>query len=210
MFAIPWLGYTWIGTTDTDFDDDPANVRADRPDIDAICSIDESVFQGPRRRPHLISRTRGVRALVMEEELGSRPCRGSTRSAMKPKRGGAALIEILGGKLTGYPRDCRRGDRPGVPSARSARDLPCRHDAAPWRPGPDPELGRGRGSAALRLAGRHHAGAGRRFVREGGGCAPGKSRYGTRGAILQPDRPRGPAPSRRTDRAGLSRRSSLR
>ena len=31
--AIPWLGYTWIGTTDTDFEGDPANARADAADV---------------------------------------------------------------------------------------------------------------------------------------------------------------------------------
>src|SRR5207247_2206850 len=28
FFLIPWLGYTWVGTTDTDFTGDPSETRA--------------------------------------------------------------------------------------------------------------------------------------------------------------------------------------
>ena len=28
-FVIPWLGYAWVGTTDIDYDDDPADVARD-------------------------------------------------------------------------------------------------------------------------------------------------------------------------------------
>ena len=33
VFAIPWSGYTWIGTTDTDFDGDPADAVATPEDV---------------------------------------------------------------------------------------------------------------------------------------------------------------------------------
>ena len=33
FFAIPWLGYTWVGTTDTDFDGDPGHARANADDV---------------------------------------------------------------------------------------------------------------------------------------------------------------------------------
>ncbi len=36
MFVIPWLGYSWIGTTDTDFNTDPATVRATSADVDYV------------------------------------------------------------------------------------------------------------------------------------------------------------------------------
>ena len=33
VFAIPWMGHTWIGTTDTDFDGDPATASATDDDV---------------------------------------------------------------------------------------------------------------------------------------------------------------------------------
>jgi glycerol-3-phosphate dehydrogenase len=100
VFAIPWLGYTWIGTTDTDFDDDPANVRADRADVDYLLRSMRPYFKElDASRIHFTNA--GVRALVMEEGSESSVSRLHKISddAEARRRG---LIEILGGKLTGY------------------------------------------------------------------------------------------------------------
>jgi glycerol-3-phosphate dehydrogenase len=100
VFAIPWLGYTWIGTTDTDFDDDPANVRADRADVDYLLRSMRPYFKDlDASRIHFTNA--GVRALVMEEGSESSVSRLHKISdeAEARRRG---LIEILGGKLTGY------------------------------------------------------------------------------------------------------------
>ena len=57
VFAIPWLGYTWIGTTDTDFDDDPVERARGSRGCRLSAAIDAAVFQGPRRAAASISRT---------------------------------------------------------------------------------------------------------------------------------------------------------
>ena len=67
VFAIPWLGYTWIGTTDTDFDDDPRErARGSRGRATICCDrcgrISRTLDAG---RIHFTNA--GVRALVMEE-----------------------------------------------------------------------------------------------------------------------------------------------
>ena len=36
MFVIPWLGHSLIGTTDTDFTDDPAIANATSEDVDYV------------------------------------------------------------------------------------------------------------------------------------------------------------------------------
>lgn len=100
VFAIPWLGYTWIGTTDTDFDDDPANVRADRADVDYLLRSMRPYFKD-LDASRIYFTNAGVRALVMEEGSESSVSRLHKISdeAEARRRG---LIEILGGKLTGY------------------------------------------------------------------------------------------------------------
>jgi glycerol-3-phosphate dehydrogenase len=100
VFAIPWLGYTWLGTTDTDFDDDPANVRADRADVDYLLRSMRPYFKELDASRIYFSNA-GVRALVMEEGSESSVSRLHKISdeAEARRRG---LIEILGGKVTGY------------------------------------------------------------------------------------------------------------
>jgi glycerol-3-phosphate dehydrogenase len=100
VFAIPWLGYTWIGTTDTDFDDDPANARADAADVDYLLKSMRPYFK-ELDHSRILFTNAGVRALVMEEGSESSVSRLHKISdeAGARRRG---LIEILGGKLTGY------------------------------------------------------------------------------------------------------------
>ena len=102
VFAIPWLGYTWIGTTDTEFDDDPANVRADRADVDYLLRSMRPYFKDlDAGRIHFANA--GVRALVMEEGSESSVSRLHKISddAEARRRG---LIEILGGSSPAIAR----------------------------------------------------------------------------------------------------------
>jgi glycerol-3-phosphate dehydrogenase len=100
VFAIPWLGYTWIGTTDTDFDDDPSNARADGADVDYLLRSMRPYFKD-LDASRIYFTNAGVRALVMEEGSESSVSRLHKISdeAEARQRG---LIQILGGKLTGY------------------------------------------------------------------------------------------------------------
>jgi glycerol-3-phosphate dehydrogenase len=96
VFAIPWMGHTWVGTTDTDFDDDPATASATDADVDyLIASLAPQL-------PALRSATRhwttaGVRALVRSDGSPS----GVSRMH-KIATGTPGLVSVLGGKLTGY------------------------------------------------------------------------------------------------------------
>lgn len=100
FFVIPWLGYSWIGTTDTDFSDDPGRARATCGDVDYIIRSAQAYF--PELDPdRVIFSNAGVRALVMAE--------GSESSVSRMHRivdgaveGAPGLISVLGGKLTGY------------------------------------------------------------------------------------------------------------
>ena len=100
FFTIPWMGYSWIGTTDTDFNDDPGKARATSEDVDYLINSAVAYFPSLDYERITFSNA-GVRALVMEE--GSE----SSVSRMHRITDGAAnrapgLISVLGGKLTGY------------------------------------------------------------------------------------------------------------
>jgi glycerol-3-phosphate dehydrogenase len=97
LFAIPRHGLTWIGTTDTDFDGDPADARATRADVDYLIASVRHVFPSLSASDVLYT-TAGVRALVRQ--------RGSESSVSRMhkivERGPDGLVSVLGGKITGY------------------------------------------------------------------------------------------------------------
>jgi glycerol-3-phosphate dehydrogenase len=97
LFAIPRHGLTWIGTTDTDYDGDPADVRATRTDVDYLLASVRHVFPSLRASDILYT-TAGVRALVRQ------PGSESSVSRMHKivERGPEGLVSVLGGKITGY------------------------------------------------------------------------------------------------------------
>ncbi|MGH9371746.1 MAG: glycerol-3-phosphate dehydrogenase/oxidase [Vicinamibacterales bacterium] len=100
LFAIPRCGLTWIGTTDTDFDGDPADARATRQDVEYLLASVRGLLPSLRMADVLFT-TAGVRALVRQ--------RGSESSVSRMHRivdgeplGPAGMISVLGGKITGY------------------------------------------------------------------------------------------------------------
>jgi len=113
MFVIPWLGHTWIGTTDTDFTDDPATANATSKDVDYMLRSVTEYFPTLDTARIYFSNA-GVRALVKEEGSESSISRMHRISYATPRglpargprdgvRSGAEnLISVLGGKITGY------------------------------------------------------------------------------------------------------------
>lgn len=100
FFVIPWLGYSWIGTTDTDFADDPARAAATADDVDYL--IRSARFYFPELdHDQVIFTNAGVRALVMAGGSESSVSR-MHRIEDGERAGTPGLISVLGGKLTGY------------------------------------------------------------------------------------------------------------
>ena len=98
MFAIPRGGQTWIGTTDTDFDDDPAQARATASDVEYLLASVRSLF--PSLTPaDVLYTTAGVRALVTQGGRASAVSRMHKVVENEPLQG---VISVLGGKITGY------------------------------------------------------------------------------------------------------------
>ena len=98
MFAIPRAGHTWIGTTDTDYDGDPAEARATRADVEYLLSSVRGLFPSLSVNDVLYT-TAGVRALVTRGGRASSVSRMHRVARDLPLRG---MISVLGGKITGY------------------------------------------------------------------------------------------------------------
>lgn len=133
MFAIPRGGQTWIGTTDTDYDGDPANARATRADVEYVLASVRHVFPQLGLDSVLFT-TAGVRALVKRGGSPSSVSRMHKILEDAPERG---VISVLGGKITGYraiAEDatdvvCRRlGVNVPCATGRTALTEPPRHD----------------------------------------------------------------------------------
>jgi glycerol-3-phosphate dehydrogenase len=96
VFAIPWMGHTWVGTTDTDFDGDPATASATEDDVRYL--IESLAPQLPAIRTAKRHWTgAGVRALVRSDGSPSGVSRMHRITA-----DGLGLVSVIGGKLTGY------------------------------------------------------------------------------------------------------------
>ncbi len=136
MFAIPRAGQTWIGTTDTDFDGDPAEARATRADVEYLLNSVRGIFPSLTMGDVRFT-TAGVRALVARGGSTSAVSRMHKVVANEPLPG---IISVLGGKITGYraiaeevvdavcevlrePRPCRTATLP-LPGARIDTERP--------------------------------------------------------------------------------------
>jgi glycerol-3-phosphate dehydrogenase len=96
MFVIPWRGFTWIGTTDTDFSGDPRTAYATREDVDYLLTSATSVIPAVKDAEVYFSNA-GVRALV--RAAGTESSVSRKHRIENPDPG---LISVLGGKITGY------------------------------------------------------------------------------------------------------------
>jgi glycerol-3-phosphate dehydrogenase len=96
VFAIPWAGYTWVGTTDTDYAGPPESATATAADV--MYLIDSLAPHLPAiRDARRYWACAGVRALVDSTRSPS----GVTRMHRIARHPGG-LISIVGGKITGY------------------------------------------------------------------------------------------------------------
>ncbi len=102
FFVVPWFGYSLVGTTDTDYFDDPAKVRADPTDVAYLLHETVTSFPATAGMPVHYAMA-GVRALVRRE--GVREGQVSRKHAIREHRwagGPEGLISVLGGKITAY------------------------------------------------------------------------------------------------------------
>jgi glycerol-3-phosphate dehydrogenase len=104
LFALPWSDATYVGTTDTDYDGDPGDVRAERADIEYLKAAVAKYFpQHPVTDADIICTWAGLRPLVSPPAAdGDETDESSVSREHRIIVGNSGLISIAGGKLTTY------------------------------------------------------------------------------------------------------------
>ncbi len=105
LFAIPWGERTYLGTTDTDYDGDPAEVAATLEDVDYLLAAAHATFPShPIGRDDVISTWAGLRPLMAPPRSEGNVDESSVSREHRIVVGNDGLITIAGGKLTTYRR----------------------------------------------------------------------------------------------------------
>jgi glycerol-3-phosphate dehydrogenase len=103
LFALPFeKDFTLIGTTDLDYRGDPSAVSAGDKEIAYLCSVASEYFRSPVRSHDVVWTYSGARPL--QDDGFTKPqeaTRGYTLT-FDTGEGRAALLSVLGGKITTY------------------------------------------------------------------------------------------------------------
>jgi glycerol-3-phosphate dehydrogenase len=98
FLMLPWHDYSLLGTTDTDFDGDPASVQPDAADAEYLLGAANRVLRQPLRASQVLGSFTGLRALVYEP--GRSPSATTREYRFHEDSWAKNLISICGGKLT--------------------------------------------------------------------------------------------------------------
>ncbi|MDB5300589.1 MAG: Glycerol-3-phosphate dehydrogenase, partial [Phycisphaerales bacterium] len=99
LFILPWNDCTMVGTTDTDFKGDPADVRADASDVEYLLAEVRALFPSSNfTASDVITTFAGIRPLLKSD--ASTPTARSREHSIL--RRGENLLSIAGGKYTTY------------------------------------------------------------------------------------------------------------
>lgn len=104
VFVIPYQDdFTLIGTTDRDYDGDPAKVKATDEEIEYLCKSVSEYLAKPVKPSDVVWNYAGVRPLYDD---GASEAKAATRDYVfeLDTPGGAPLLSIYGGKITTYRR----------------------------------------------------------------------------------------------------------
>lgn len=103
VFALPWQGHTLLGTTETAFSGDPAEVCVSQTERDYLLATLRHYF--PQLEPEIIAEFAGLRVLPRSSQSAfSRP----RECILQHSRQHPRLLSIYGGKLTGYRHTAAR------------------------------------------------------------------------------------------------------
>ena len=105
IFAIPYQqDFTLIGTTDREYEGDPADVCITEGEISYLCDAASEYFKVPVLKENLVWDYSGVRPLFDD---GASKAQEATRDyvlQLESENGTAPLLNIFGGKITTYRR----------------------------------------------------------------------------------------------------------
>jgi glycerol-3-phosphate dehydrogenase len=134
IFALPWLGASLLGTTDSPYDGDIDHVRPAAADIEYLLAATNSFFGTSLQPQDLTGAYAGVRPLI-----SSGDARRSVDISRKAElyETSSGLITITGGKLTTWRRMAKLAVDRLV--ERDGRDAPCRTQEIPLGEPVDPD-----------------------------------------------------------------------
>ena len=121
VFVIPYQDdFTLIGTTDRDYDGDPAEVKASTEEIQYLCASASEYLATAVRPQDVVWTYSGVRPLYDD---GASEAKAATRDYVfeLDTPGGAPLLSIYGGKITTYRRLAEEALERLSPYLRSAK-----------------------------------------------------------------------------------------
>ena len=105
LFVLPWGERTYIGTTDTDYEGDPAEVAATREDVDYLLAAANAHF--PRAKlghDDVVSTWAGLRPLIAPGGGANDVAESKVSREHQIVIGNDGLLTVAGGKLTTYRR----------------------------------------------------------------------------------------------------------
>lgn len=103
VFAIPYLErFTLIGTTDREYQGDPAKVAISDEEIDYLLNVVNAHFKQPLSRADILHTYAGVRPLCNDESAEPSAITRDYTLALSGHPGEAPLLSVFGGKLTTY------------------------------------------------------------------------------------------------------------
>lgn len=104
LFVLPWQGATLVGTTETPYHGDPADVRPLPEEIDYLLGTFRHYF--PSRPAEIVESFAGLRVLPASDRHAFHRPRETVLRADHDSM--ARLVSIYGGKLTGYRLTAQR------------------------------------------------------------------------------------------------------
>ena len=132
FFLIPWRSATLIGTTDTDYQGDPAQASAGAEDVDyLIRSVNQVLPNFRLEKGRILSTFAGVRPLVAQERKD--PWAVSRSHLIHEDSNG--LVSVVGGKFTTFRRTAEEVVDWVSRRFPAKRLQPCRTYGSPLGPG---------------------------------------------------------------------------
>jgi glycerol-3-phosphate dehydrogenase len=99
VFAIPYEGeFTLIGTTDLEYQGDPARVEIDAQEVDYLCELANRYFRTPIGASDVVWAYSGVRPLLQDEAEDASAVTRDYKLVFDTE--GAPLLSVFGGKIT--------------------------------------------------------------------------------------------------------------
>jgi len=116
-FVVPWGTQMLLGTTDTPYDGDPAAVRPEPADVDALLDDANRYLDLGLDRSDVVGAFAGLRPLVQSDAASTATTSREHAVTVAP----SGLVSVTGGKLTTYRR-----------MARDTVDAALRAQPGPW------------------------------------------------------------------------------